>query len=466
MSIIIRSGDSADLATVNADGELRVRLTDDEKNAGYVRIAGSTYSGDEGEDVRVSEDGYLMVGQESMVFYDQVEGAALNSLLWATSTSTMTVTQSSGLIALNAGLSTTAGTYAIVSSIKHIPLYGQYPLLVAFSAAVNTAAQANATIEMGIGLAAGTAAPTDGAFVRFAPNGTMQGVVSFGGVESSAAMTFEDDDPFVVGNLANWLIIIDNDDVCFMYNGDQVATVPLPVNQPFPTANGRLPVFGRVYNGGSAPATAPRLQIGRVMVAQSVLNQERLWAQTLAGIGRGAYQTPVSAYAQTANHANSTSPSSATLSNSAAGYTTLGGRWQFAAPAGAGTDFALFGYQVPTGYQLFLTGIAISAINTGAAVATTATILDWAVGLNSSAVSLGTTDGASTWAPRRLPLGVQSFQVGAAVGAAASDIVRTFDAPLVVDSGRYLHVIVQVPVGTATASQVIRGTVTINGYFE
>jgi hypothetical protein len=35
-----------------------------------------------------------------------------------------------------------------------------------------------------------------------------------------------------------------------------------------------------------------------------------------------------------------------------------------------------------------------------------------------------------------------------------------------VESGRFLHVILAVPVGTATASQVIRGTVTIDGYFE
>ena len=41
-----------------------------------------------------------------------------------------------------------------------------------------------------------------------------------------------------------------------------------------------------------------------------------------------------------------------------------------------------------------------------------------------------------------------------------------FPTPLVIESGRYLHLIVQVPVGTATGSQVLRGDVMVNGYFE
>jgi hypothetical protein len=46
------------------------------------------------------------------------------------------------------------------------------------------------------------------------------------------------------------------------------------------------------------------------------------------------------------------------------------------------------------------------------------------------------------------------------------DLVRQFSTPLLVDGGRWIHVIVQVPVGTATASQVFRGDVSIAGYFE
>jgi hypothetical protein len=180
-----------------------------------------------------------------------------------------------------------------------------------------------------------------------------------------------------------------------------------------------------------------------------------------------AYKTPgVLEGTQTGNHANSAAPSSASLSNTAAGYTTLGGKWQFAAVGSAETDFALFAYQVPATHRLFVSGVAISAINTGAAVATTASVLEWALGLNSTAVSLATTDSDPVFAPRRVQLGLQAFAVAAAIGALAQDLWRTFDQPLIVQPSRYLHLILKCPIGTATGSQVIRGQATIDGYFE
>jgi hypothetical protein len=181
----------------------------------------------------------------------------------------------------------------------------------------------------------------------------------------------------------------------------------------------------------------------------------------------GAYKTPeVIEGTQTANHANSTSPSSASLSNTAAGYTTLGGRWQFAAVASAATDFALFGYQVPAGWRLRIKAVAISTVNTGAAVATTATIMDWGLGINSTAVSLATSDSDPAYGPRRIPLGIQAFLSGAAIGAVANDLWRTFDKPLIVKPLRFVHVILQMPLATNTGSQVIRGNVTFDAAFE
>ena len=56
--------------------------------------------------------------------------------------------------------------------------------------------------------------------------------------------------------------------------------------------------------------------------------------------------------------------------------------------------------------------------------------------------------------------------IAAAIGAQAARLDTNLDAPLVVNAGEYLHVIVKMPLGTATASQVIRGVVGINGFFE
>ena len=44
--------------------------------------------------------------------------------------------------------------------------------------------------------------------------------------------------------------------------------------------------------------------------------------------------------------------------------------------------------------------------------------------------------------------------------------VSFLGGPLVVESGRFFHVILQVPVGTATASQIIRGVVQVTGRYE
>jgi hypothetical protein len=236
----------------------------------------------------------------------------------------------------------------------------------------------------------------------------------------------------------------------------------------------RVALSYRVYVAATPPSTAPQLLLGKQWVFEEGAGT-RSKEVTLVQYGRGAYQSPVTAFAQTANHANSTSPTSATLSNTAAGYTTLGGRYQFAAPATAVTDFALFAFQVPTGYTLNVKGIRISTCNTGAAVATTATLLDWFAATNNSAVSLATADAlgppATAWAPRRIPLGMQGMPLAAPngpfqIGDCSPDIVQAFDPPIVTDSGRFFTVGVQVPLGTATASQVIRGDVIVNGWFE
>lgn len=180
-----------------------------------------------------------------------------------------------------------------------------------------------------------------------------------------------------------------------------------------------------------------------------------------------AYKNPtVLEGVQNGNHANSAAPSSATLSNTAAGYTTLGGKWQFAAVAGAETDYALFAYQVPATHRLWVSGVDISAINTGVAVAVTAHVLEWALGVNSTAVSLATTDAAPVFAPRILQLGTHALPIAAAVAATFGDISVKFASPIIVQPSRFFNVILRMPIATATISQVIRGQVNIDGLFR
>ena len=69
---------------------------------------------------------------------------------------------------------------------------------------------------------------------------------------------------------------------------------------------------------------------------------------------------------------------------------------------------------------------------------------------------------ATAKAARRVPLGCQALPVGLAVSGSVPDLCVDFRQPLSVNAGNYLHVILKIPLGTVTASQIVRGVVTIN----
>lgn len=462
---------SGNVAAVDANKNLKVALPSVLAQAGYVRILDSDARG-----VLATEDECLKVSMDNLLFSEQVDGTTVNTNKWAPLTSTMTIVQSGGYITLNNAATTGINTNAVLSSIKQLPSYGQEPIVWIFNVKVVALPAANSVAELGCFAATGGATPTDGAFFRWKADNTFRAVINNNGSEvESVSLTgsFLDPDggsvtlPPVANTAYSYSITVVEDVVEFRVDDVLIITIPVPAAQAYPFNSGRQSVSARVYIGASSPGVAPQLFLGQATVVQQSINQNKLWKETLVSLGLGCYQNATT-YGQTANHTNSTSPTSATLSNTAAGYTTLGGRWQFAAPAGAATDFALFGFQVPIGFQFYCSSVAISSMNTGAAVATTATILDWFLGVNASAVSLATPDGSNSWAPRRIDLGLQSWVAADAIGAAArpGDIVRTFDPPLPTDSQRFWHCGVQVPVGTATASQVARGDVTVGGYFE
>lgn len=452
MAVKIIGNASGVIAEVGPNHNLQVSLPD---GARILDQGGNPFTS--------TENGGLYVSSDTLVFFEQVDGAAIDTRVWNQSVSGMTIAQTDGFQTLNAAGAKTTGSYAILSSIKNIPMYGTLPLKLSVNALIPVAPQANAVIEWGIGTVSGVNAPTDGAFFRYTAGGSFLAVVNNGGVETvSPALSLPGTTEVEIYD-----IVVVEDQVLF-YIGDAIlASVQVPPGQAFPTNSGRLSLFTRVYTGGSAPASAPVISIGQWLAVRQGVNEAKPWSNVLISMGRGAYQAPVTPFAQTANRANSTNPTSAALSNTVPGYSTLGGSFQFAAVAGGVTDYALFGFQVPAGFQLVIPHIRISCLSMGALGSVTVpTIMEWSLGVNSSAASLATADGSGTWAPRRIPLGMQSWSLTTAIGAQPPDIA-TFPADMVIDSGRFLHVIVQIPVGAATGSQIFRGTVSFPGaYFE
>lgn len=459
MSISIRDSASGVLAGITSNRQLQVQTPTDPAQAGFVLNADGL-----GNPIVTTENGAQYVSSDNIAFWEQVDGNAVNINTWNQSVSGMTIAQSGGFINLNSGAAKTVNAYAILSSIKNIPLYGTLPIKISFNCLIPLVAQSNLTMEMGIGSASGVSVPGDGAFFRWSASGAFQAVINNSGVETTQLIN-----PAPTTIEVDIFEIVLVEDLCLFYIGDILsATIQVPNGQAFPTGAGRLPIFFRVYTSGSAPANAPTIQVGQVVVVQQDMLQNKPWNSTLLSMGRGAYQSPVSSFGSTANIANSSAPASITLSNTTPGNasTVLEGRYQFAMVAGGTTDYAIFGFQVPVGYQLIIPAIRITAMNTGAANAATPTILEWSLGVNSSAASLATADGAGTWGPRRIALGLQGFLALAGIGQAAVDINST-TVDIVVDSGRFLHVILQIPVGAATGSQIIRGCVAFPGaYFE
>jgi hypothetical protein len=438
---------------------------------GYVTVldAGTRLVDKNGREATYVEDGHVQAALDTTLVSDKAIGTTLNTNVWTGANTTQTTDTLSGFYRLNASAITTAATTSSISTIKlHSVGYADLPIFGVAVAKTNSLPLANSTAQLGFFSYSGTTIlPTDGCYFEWNASAEFRAVTNFNGTVLQSGVLTNPSSNIV----HNFTIKAAYDECEFSVDGNVVALlVTSSVAGTQPLLGPKLPFVARIVTSAGAPLLAPSLQVASVTTYITASNINKTFAHQLAGGGRGAYQSPITTYTQTANHANSTSPTSATLSNTAAGYTTLGGRYQFAAPLGAATDFALFGYQVPAGLQLYVTGIRISACNTGAAVATTATMLDWSLGANSSAVSLATADALgpppTAWGPRRMPLDSMGFIVGAGIGVCAPTIVHAFSTPIVVDGARFFHVIMQVPVGTATASQVIRGDVFVEGYFE
>lgn len=465
--IPIKGGSTTDLADVNATKQMRTTSAADGGVWSQSELmSGGPVGRGRGPNVMGAGLTRLATEEDELMFYDPVESTVVNSNLWGGAATTLTVTQTAANgIRFNAGSGTGTNTNVRLSSIQLLPYTMESSIVCRWRFRMSNTGQINQQVEVGMMAVTGTAAPTDGSFFRWNNAGNFVAVQTQASTEvSSATLTAPTANVFHTG-----MIVKHSNDTEFFIDDVLVATVTAATTDPNAWNTQRVPFSIRNLIAGSSPGAAPLYDQGAT-VCYGAIAAPRTYETQLATIGRGSWQSVTTTFAQTANWANSTSPTSASLSNTAAGYTTLGGRWQFAAVASAATDFALFAYTNSTGYQLIISSVRISSCNTGAAVTTTATILDWGVGVNASAVSLATADvlgpPATAWGTRRIALGNQGFIATAAIGVCAPDINFTFFPPLVVDSGRFFHVIVQVYLGSATASEVFRGDVTVSGYFE
>lgn len=419
--------------------------------------------------LRASPSGQLRTSDEGLLFYDSCEGAAVNTNLWVQTTTTMTITQANGITTFNAGNSFATTVGAMQTTHRRSPIVARAALIFRQRAA-DGAHFNNNLIERGFGNPASATAASvgDGAFWRKDGTGQYVPVLSFNGAEnlgttiSNAAFLAA----VPAGSYAVFEVQLETSRAKFsiwtslgVLVSEQWIDFPAAIAQ---FASTHLVGFARNYNAAATGTAVQTLVAGTTIASSDQLLVNRPWQNTLSALGYNAAASPT-AYTQLASYANSAAPANAALSNTAAGYATLGGQYGFAAVAGVETDYALFAIAIPSPYTFYATGAHISLYNTGAVGGAGLTTLQWSLGVGSSAVSLAT---AGTYPPLRITLGSQSLPTTAAIGQNAPDIVTVFGTPYAVQPGRFVHVILKMPVGSATASQVLRGTVRIDGYFE
>lgn len=474
MSIIIKSGSSGNLASVDSGGRLLVNAPTSPSVSGFVAIAGETHSGVSGlarlvRPVAVSMGRRLRTGNRQNLLYYCFNPTVVDGNIFQCVTATATIAQTGGFLSFNSGNSVASGAVARVQTYRTFPIAADETLIFEARIRFSNTPVVNNVCEFGMGFAATTATPTDGIYFKLASTGVLQGVINVNGAETTTA----DLPAPAINDVHSYTILMRTTRAEFYIDDMLVGVLEVAATTPGLSFSRGLPVLLREYNS-AATSGAQRMEISDLILSADDSGIPLRPELVSIGAELGAYHTQRGAViGQSANYANSAAPASATLSNTAPSYTTLGGQWQYAAVGSAETDNVLFAYTVAApaaagaNMNLVVTGIRIEMIVTGAAVATTPSTVQWGLGVGATAGSLATADSisAGTRAGRRLTLGYTTLPVGAVVGSVAQPLDITFSTPLFLGAGTVLQIIAKNVVGTATASQVLRGTILVNGYF-
>lgn len=489
LDIIVRGNTSGAGAEVNASNQLKIVSEIDAStnpgNVGCVRVFGENDPGDitgtallrSGE---VSQDYRLRVGVDTLLFTDTFNATAQNISLWKHSFATMTMTQSAGFLNVNAaGTSTASGNYAYLQSWRYFTFFGTSPISVETMVLIDRAPIANEVFQWGLGVATGAADVVDGTWFQLTSAG-LKGALRYNSGTVVTVDLIVNVNTIPLNTVQKYAMVCGEDAIEFWIDDVLYGTLEIPNAQGQPFLSTSLPYFIQKYNNGiigSSPNLSPK--VGDVTITLMDLASNQTWANQMASVGLGMQQlNGGSAGSPQIQWSNTALPASAAATNTSAALGAfLGGIFQMSTVATGATDLIVSSYQNPIGgvnqtpRTMKLRGIKIDCVNAGAAVATTPSTFAVALAWGGTAVTLAGTESTSfqnntTKLQRRQPLGVISFPVGAAIGAAATPLQFDFEAPLVINPGEFVQVVVKPLVATATASEVYQWIISPNLYHE
>lgn len=451
-------------------------------------VMGSFLPGRKARFIRLDPIGTLRAAEPVIRFADPIElnMTTTTGQFWVQTIATATAAVASGVRTYNSGSSVTSTQGVQDVSLQRFERrsgrINRWRQRCMTKWGTVAGAGTNGVIDFGFGApaAVATLAVTDGVFFRVTAGGALTivnalntaestletlGTFSAGVITSDGSVTgFVTGKSIRVDSYYNWEITL-GDEWAFCQIHDP-ETGDIIYERTFFVArtsigmiqNSHVAIFNRVFNSGTA-TTACQLLVSTpgVTVEQLDANMGQTLEDVLAGMQRSAAAVPTT-QVQAANWANAAAPVTGTLATATPCYTTLGGQFQFAAPAGAETDFPIFSYTVPGTYRFRVKKVKIEVFNTVVAVATTATVFSWFVDHNATT---GAQNSGTHW---RQAVGVQTLAVGAAVGAQAQTLEWTGNE--VTEPGRVFTVGLKMPIGTATATEIFRGVVTVEGQHE
>lgn len=474
---IIEGISSGNKAEVDSNNQIKVVTSNTDAQTGSIRFKSEVDAGTiTGSGLIVapeaSNDYRLRVGQESLLDHEIFNYTSQNTGKHSYLNATMTNGWTAGQMTTNSGSATANNNSTKFLSYAMFPLFGANSTYVQTILSVSATGITNTTVDFGLFHSGGgnPYAPTDGVYFRINSSGIF-GVVNYNTSETAtSAFTFTP----TLNTRYKFVIEINLKVIRFWIDDVLYGSIATPVGNAQPLMSAAAPYSIRHAIAGGSASGVLQTVIGSYTITVDGLNLTDDF-KTVGNRVFGSYQGLSGGTMGTlANYANSANPTSAAGANATANVTGLGGQGAVNAAAAAATDFQLCSYQVPAGTanvqgrRLVLTGVKISAANLGAAVATTATTVAYSLAFGHTAVSLGTTDTASTKAPRRIALGMQYWNVAAPIGATPQngDLYMPFNSPIYVNPGDFIAVAMKFLVGTATASQSIWYHVTFDYGWE
>lgn len=425
-----------------------------------------------------SQDFRLRVGTDTVVFNYSFNATAQNISLWKHAFLVMTMTQSAGFLNVNAaGTSVTSGQFAYLQSWKYFNLIGSAPMAIELVQQFDRTPTANEVYQIGLGVPTGAAECVDGVWFEYTSAGLV-GCMRYnsGTTTKTAALPVT----VPVNTNAKFAMVVGVRGIDYWYEDQFLGSQLPPAAQAQPFLSTSLPLFIQKYNNGtvgSSPNMIPK--VGQVTVSVLDIPTNQTWAAQMSSMGLGLQQLDGgSATSPQIQWANTTLPTAAAATNTTAALGAfLGGIFQMNAPVASTTDLIVSSYQNPIGgvnqtpRTMKLRGIKIDCVNGVVAVGTTATVFAVAVAWGGTSLTLAATESTTfqtaTVKLRRVqPIGVISFPLAAAVGAQATGIQFDFEAPLVINPGEFVQVIVKCLVGTATATETFQWIVSPNAYHD